>query len=58
MPDLSFQLLHPRFQLVNGVPKNFHYVVCDGSHCGLDGRGGGLTKAEEGLASYRIVYGS
>lgn len=50
MPQLGFQLLHPGFQFMDGVSKGFDRVVCDGSHCGLDRIGRGLTKAEADLA--------
>lgn len=36
---------------MDGVPKSFDRVVCDGSHCGLEGSGRGLTEAEEDLTS-------
>ena len=41
---------------MNGVPKSFNGIVCDGSHWEVDGQGGGLTKAEEDQASYGSVY--
>ena len=40
------------------VPESFDGVVGDGSHCGLERRGRGLTKAEEDLASSGLVHGS
>ena len=43
---------------MNGVAKSFNRIVCDGSHCGLEERGRGLTKAEEDLASWGTVHGS
>lgn len=41
---------------MDGVSESFDDVVCDGSHCGLEGQVRGLTKAEEDLASSRIVH--
>lgn len=43
---------------MNGVAKSFDRVVCNGSHCGLEEHGRGLTKAEEDLASWGTVHGS
>lgn len=40
------------------VPESFDGVVGDGSHCGLERCGRGLTKAEEDLASWRPVLSS
>ena len=56
MPQFDFQLLNPGFQLTDGIPKSFDRVICDGSHCRLDGHREGLTKAEESPASWRTVY--
>ena len=43
---------------MDGVPKSFDRVVCDGSHGGSTRPGRDLTKAEEDLTSRETVHGS
>lgn len=40
------------------VPESFDGVIGDGSHCGLEKGGSGLTKAEEDLATLRTLNNS
>ena len=43
---------------MDGISKSFDRVICDGSHCGSNGKGQGLTKAKMDLASRDTVHSS